>query len=53
MAEGMTGFAFGYGTEQRRRFRLAFDLGLLGEVQKPSACLTLAGERKAEVCLGL
>ena len=52
VAVGMAGLAFGRRAEQRRDVVLAFDVGLVREIQVAAVRLRLAGERGLEVVVG-
>ena len=53
MAVSMPGLAFGGRAEDCRHVVVALDVCLLGEVQIAAVGLTLTGERRFEVLLGL
>ena len=53
MAMGMTGLAFGRGTENRCHVVVSFDIRLLSEIEIASVGLRFAGERRLEIIFGL
>ena len=52
MAVGVAGFAFGGGTEYRGDVVVAFDVGLLREIQITTIGLGFAGERGFQIAFG-
>ena len=52
MTVGMPGLAFGGIAKQARDFRLAFDVGDLGEIEIAAVSLALACERILEILVG-
>ena len=53
MAMRMTGLAFGGGPENGGNIIMAFDIGLLREIQITTVCLALPGERILQALFGL
>ena len=52
MAVRVSGLAFGRIAKQARDFRLAFDVGDLGEIQIAAISLALACERVLQILMG-
>ncbi len=53
MAVRVAGLAFGGGAEHRRDVVLAFDVGLVREVEIAAVGLRFARERRLEIAVGL